>query len=1171
MGKRISLPITGINRSVSNTYQSDSVSCHEIANLHKVKDMLKPMAVPVKSYTFKSTIHPDSLHIHQSDTTTIYVYLCTDGRAYYSLTRKNVSPTMIPGSPIFSLTSKITNLKNTLIITDYDNAVTYYSLFYNAAYDTMFTIPGICEIKFSAMPDTLPIKETVSGTDIYYDTNEDISTVAARRMDFASKESSGLIIGRFNGFILLRYAYELNDGTYILPSIPQLIWTGGMPPVGTTTFNDGNIDVAYKTGSATHHVGATIVRFTRLANFSAKGKISVNFKNTLTVSTGIEKYIKSISIFISSPLLRYSLSSDTSSDTIIDIVSSNNSHLANVNKIDDYINSAIYYKISDYTLAEIAALNNTTAALSIPDLTTITSYPTLPVDTLGWNNYSAKYSFVYNGRNFLGNIKTKLNAGLTKELLGVNSGEICSLVFIYAIKTDNGIFYAKNVVKTETTLKTISSFNAPHLFGYPDRRCFAVYVYQLTGTTYRYIGAKPLKPHLTDNYSYSLLVTYYSYVPYWSDLLYYAPINTHYNFGLSLTSLTPLVYPGESFVYDLNAVKASQVNYPFLIDANNSYQVGTGNIIAIASFSEPISQGQFGEYPILVFTDNGVYALELGSGDILISSIKPYKDDVIISDNILNINGSIIAITSKGITILSGGTSEDIVIDKVIIEGQNRLSGDANYAIFIDNASLVDLVDVFSDRPMLDYISGAKIGYNKLYNEIIVSNDAYLYSLVINVSTKEIYKSNIVYNSFASKYPDTIGLIGDDGYDIGIKSNVVTNGNIYSMLSNITFTITPQIDKYYWDIIYSQVTLQSVFTLYADLAKTNRYATATLTGVTGAADLVLYGTSTKIGEIEFFNTFSIVISGEYDNTPVSDFKILTGSIKNINTLVLETIYELTTGILTSYLKLNESVIMSGASNTLGGVQSISGTGLTASYQFNVSNYIYGDINNQLTIYTIKGVMSSNTYGGRLYYEIGYTIGNYWVRFYSDQAKLQQVAQMDLTSQNGNANIYSVNGSGITGTGRLQYIAPDADNYNIIDLGSFNLQSNGITYIEYTNGDDHAANTIEFSSLPTDIALLTNPINFNGFAKVNRVAVRGQLNQAETKYSGLYVYGSIDNETFTLIAGNQLLGKSKDIIVNVMRQSLKSLIALFCGNVDGDSYVTHIEIDYDDALENNKIR
>ena len=71
----------------------------------------------------------------------------------------------------------------------------------------------------------------------------------------------------------------------------------------------------------------------------------------------------------------------------------------------------------------------------------------------------------------------------------------------------------------------------------------------------------------------------------------------------------------------------SVVNNPFVFEASGDNTVGTGKILGIVANTEAVSQGQFGQYPLLVFTDEGIYAMSVNA-EGLYSSIHPISREV---------------------------------------------------------------------------------------------------------------------------------------------------------------------------------------------------------------------------------------------------------------------------------------------------------------------------------------------------------------------------------------------------------------------------------------------------------------------------------------------------------------------------------------------------------------
>ena len=65
-----------------------------------------------------------------------------------------------------------------------------------------------------------------------------------------------------------------------------------------------------------------------------------------------------------------------------------------------------------------------------------------------------------------------------------------------------------------------------------------------------------------------------------------------------------------------NKMKVSELNNPFVFQDVNSHTVGQGKIIGMMSNAMRVSEGQFGQFPLYVFTSESIYALNVGQ-DVL--------------------------------------------------------------------------------------------------------------------------------------------------------------------------------------------------------------------------------------------------------------------------------------------------------------------------------------------------------------------------------------------------------------------------------------------------------------------------------------------------------------------------------------------------------------------------
>lgn len=102
-----------------------------------------------------------------------------------------------------------------------------------------------------------------------------------------------------------------------------------------------------------------------------------------------------------------------------------------------------------------------------------------------------------------------------------------------------------------------------------------------------------------------------------------------------------------------NAVAVTKVSNPWVIEA--VYELACGEILAISSATEAISQGQFGDFPLYAFTDNGIYALSIGSTGT-IEAKQPISREVISVPNmVLQLDNAVAFPTKAGLQLLSGG------------------------------------------------------------------------------------------------------------------------------------------------------------------------------------------------------------------------------------------------------------------------------------------------------------------------------------------------------------------------------------------------------------------------------------------------------------------------------------------------------------------------------------
>lgn len=203
---------------------------------------------------------------------------------------------------------------------------------------------------------------------------------------------------------------------------------------------------------------------------------------------------------------------------------------------------------------------------------------------------------------------------------------------------------------------------------------------------------------------------------------------------------------------DLNSnIYTSVVNNPFIFEASGDNTVGTGKILGIIANTEAVSQGQFGQYPLMVFTDEGIYGLSVNS-EGLYSRAYPISREVCNEDSPLVPTDRLVFFASKkGLMAASGGSV-------ACMSEQMRGRVPRNFA-------------TFGEGNFLDFLKDCFIAYDYRGSILRIFSKGKSYQYIYNMVDKtfSMVNSGIEAQAVVNDYPDN--LIQD------------TEGNVYSLTS----------------------------------------------------------------------------------------------------------------------------------------------------------------------------------------------------------------------------------------------------------------------------------------------------------------------------------------------------------------------------------------------------
>lgn len=197
---------------------------------------------------------------------------------------------------------------------------------------------------------------------------------------------------------------------------------------------------------------------------------------------------------------------------------------------------------------------------------------------------------------------------------------------------------------------------------------------------------------------------------------------------------------------ETNTINVSAQYNPFVFPVEYSYIFG-GEILDIATSYNPISSTQIGQYPVTVFTTNGIYAFEQGNGMVLYSNITPIQPLVIEGKAVSTPNG-IFFKSSKNLYVLTGRDAANI--SSVLngnIDVEIRENEAYNTLCMGGNEFFYNFQNVLSRYDFDKHIVDATLSYDPMQNEVYINSGHpnYEYAYVLNIDTMLYHKVSTRY------------------------------------------------------------------------------------------------------------------------------------------------------------------------------------------------------------------------------------------------------------------------------------------------------------------------------------------------------------------------------------------------------------------------------------------
>lgn len=371
------------------------------------------------------------------------------------------------------------------------------------------------------------------------------------------------------------------------------------------------------------------------------------------------------------------------------------------------------------------------------------------------HKYGAGTAYVYNGRLHIGNIREKLFDGYSPRYytyIKDNGVGRHNNTVMYVYLRDNGEEY---IVKSQSSV--LSGVLSPYI-SYPDSRAYKIVVLksEVESSTDVLYSKRTflLKEHPFANESYYF--EGYDVEDLYVDSKPYIIGEEEYYAFIADTTV-------KSTINRQDVIKVSELNNPLVWPNDKTYTVGSGKIVAMAVATKAMSQGQFGQYPLYVFTSEGIYAMLSGSGDVLYGNIAPVNHHVVENARtVCSIDDAVVFGTRQGLFVMSG--SEAVCISEPLDEHGLPLPGDGRYANLenlVQNICGEDL----SGMMLRERISEGGVAYHYANREILLYDklgDCKIYS----IDNKKWYSSHFDVNYTVESYPDLCIVQGGKVYSV---------------------------------------------------------------------------------------------------------------------------------------------------------------------------------------------------------------------------------------------------------------------------------------------------------------------------------------------------------------------------------------------------------------------
>lgn len=329
-----------------------------------------------------------------------------------------------------------------------------------------------------------------------------------------------------------------------------------------------------------------------------------------------------------------------------------------------------------------------------------------------------------------------------------------------------------------------------------------------------------------------------------------------------------------------NGLKVSKADNPMFFPVENTYQVGSAEILALMSNTIAVGTGQTGDAPLYIFCKDGVYAAFVdASGEMVYPNTRPLAPDVCNNPrSVTRTDLGVIFTTDRGLMRMAGNQVEEIgaPAEGDVLKWFNS-SFPAFYSKIATDAfrKVAGLpTNLYDTTDFLTYLKGSIVNYNHNLRELIITNPSKKYSYVMDRAgnwSRRDYTAVQYVNNYPTSYRLTsagsfykVDEEGDDNTPLEQRKEAT---NQFFYLSNVIKLDSIGFKQAYRFVVRGYFETTEIVKTYTDLKAVDRI---TITPAVLYNNKTLYDVPTLYAAIKIGDRVQFLKDGNHQEVIVTD-------------------------------------------------------------------------------------------------------------------------------------------------------------------------------------------------------------------------------------------------------------------------------------------------------------